>query len=64
MSLFKLGVDTGIQAMINLGLTGLSKGWFGDARMGASENHRVEFHAAPKLACKGCRPILEEGGRA
>jgi len=38
-------------------------GWFGDARMGASESHRVEFHGAPVLACEGRRTILEGGGR-
>jgi len=63
MSLFELGADTSIRAMINLERTEVGMGWFGDARMGASESHRVEFHGAPVLACEGRRTILEGGGR-
>ncbi len=45
--------------MINLERTGVGRGRFGDARMGASENHRVEFHGTPMLTCEGRRAIPE-----
>ena len=62
MSLFGLEADTSIRAVINLERTEVSGGWFGDARMGASESHRVEFHGAQRLACEGRRAIPEGSG--
>lgn len=62
MSLFGLGADTSIRAMINLERTEVGKGWFGSARMDASESRRVELQSAPMFACEGRRAILEGGG--
>ncbi len=63
MSLFELGADTSMRAIIDLERTEVGRGWFGSARMGASESRRVQIQSAPMFAREGRRAILEGGGR-